>query len=100
MGAGSIRVMLGAISNNGLELKEVHRFTNEIQVLDEKDTWDMEHMAREIQKGISLAIKESPQVPASIGVDSWGVDYVLLDEHGGLMSPVKQEIIHCGDTAF
>lgn len=84
MGAGSIRVMLGTIGRQGLQLKEVHRFTNEIQVLEGKDTWDMEHIASEIRTGISRAVREADQVPMSIGVDSWGVDYVLLDEHGGL----------------
>ena len=84
MGAGSIRVMLGTISRHGLQLKEVHRFTNEIQVLEGKDTWDMEHITSEIRTGISRAVREADQVPMSIGVDSWGVDYVLLDEHGGL----------------
>ena len=85
MGAGSIRVMLGAISNNVLELKEVHRFANEIKVLKGKDTWDKEQISMEIQKGIAQAIRESDQLPLSVGVDSWGVDYVLLDEHGGLV---------------
>lgn len=84
MGAGSIRVMLGTIDRNGLLLKEVHRFNNEIRVLEGTDTWDMEQIAREIRTGISEAIRVSDQQPVSIGVDSWGVDYVLLDEHGGL----------------
>ena len=85
MGAGSIRVMLGTIGMHGLRLKEVHRFTNEIQVMEGRDTWDMEHITREIRNGISNAIREADQAPRSIGVDSWGVDYVLLDSHGELV---------------
>ena len=85
MGAGSIRVMLGSLKKDALELREVHRFINEIQTVEGRDTWDMDHIAREIQTGISKAVQESDQVPSSIGVDSWGVDYVLLDSHGDLV---------------
>jgi rhamnulokinase len=85
MGAGSIRVMLGRLSKEVLSLKEIHRFSNEIQVREGIDTWDMDRIAREIQTGISMAIEASDQVPGSIGVDSWGVDYVLLDAHGELV---------------
>lgn len=85
MGAGSIRVMLGLLSREKLNLREVHRFTNEIQVQGGRDTWDMEHIAREIRFGISEAIKESDLAPGSIGVDSWGVDYVMLDANGELV---------------
>jgi sugar (pentulose or hexulose) kinase len=85
MGAGSIRVMLAAICGGRLELKEIHRIPNEIQVQEGRDTWDMSHMVREIKKGIAEAIETSEQVPESVGVDSWGVDYVLIDRHGALV---------------
>jgi rhamnulokinase len=85
MGAGSIRVMLGSLSKETLKLKEVHRFTNEIQVQGGRDSWDMDHIAGEIQIGISKAIRESDLAPGSIGVDSWGVDYVMLDANGELV---------------
>ncbi len=89
MGAGSIRVMLGSVIGDRLELTEIHRIDNEIQTRDGRETWDMEHTAGEIRKGISRAVRKSEQVPVSIGVDSWGVDYVLMDEHGELVeSPV------------
>ncbi|MEA3461790.1 MAG: FGGY family carbohydrate kinase, partial [Bacteroidota bacterium] len=85
MGAGSIRVMLGSISGDSIRLEEIHRINNEIQVQDGRDTWDMDRIVREIQTGISKAIEASDVDPVSIGVDSWGVDYVLLDEHGELV---------------
>jgi len=89
MGAGSIRVMLGSMDRDLLNLTEAHRFDNEIQTREGRETWDMEHMAREIRRGISMAINQSGDVPLSIGVDSWGVDYVLMDGHGDLVeSPV------------
>jgi rhamnulokinase len=85
MGAGSIRVMLGTLSREGIGLQEIHRFDNEIQVQEGRDTWDMEHMVREISLGISKAIETSEKAPISVGVDTWGVDYVLLDQHGELV---------------
>ena len=85
MGAGSIRVMLGVINGEGLSYKEIHRITNEIEEKDGKDRWEMDRIVREIRTGISKAIEVSEQTPESIGVDAWGVDYVMLDEHGVLV---------------
>ncbi len=85
MGAGSIRVMLGTLSGEKIDLQEVHRIHNEIQVQQGRDTWDMEGIVREIHIGISRAIEASEDAPVSIGVESWGVDYVLLDAHGELV---------------
>ena len=56
MGAGSIRVMLATFRDNAFSLEEIHRFDNEIRVQDGRDTWDMEHITREIVSGISMAI--------------------------------------------
>lgn len=85
MGAGSIRVMLGVINGEGLSYEEIHRITNEIVEKDGKDRWEMDRIAREIRTGISKAIEVSEHSPESIGVDAWGVDYVMLDEHGVLV---------------
>jgi len=85
MGAGSIRVMLGVIDKDVLSFGEIHRITNEIVVRDGHDMWEMERIAREIRAGIRRAIEGSKDAPASIGVDSWGVDFVLLDERGELV---------------
>lgn len=85
MGAGSIRVMLGVIDEEGISYNEIHRITNKIEFVDGHDRWDMEQIAMEIRKGISIAIEVSPQTPMSIGVDSWGVDFVHLDEEGALL---------------
>lgn len=84
MGAGSIRVMLARLKTDTLHLEEVYRFENEIKVLGDRDTWDMEHIGSELSRGISKAIVSAGKVPESIGVDSWGVDFVLLDSQGEL----------------
>jgi len=85
MGAGSIRVMLGTLKGERIDLHEVHRIHNEIQVQQGRDTWDMDRIVQEIHTGIAKAIETSEDAPVSIGVESWGVDYVLLDEHGELV---------------
>ena len=85
MGAGSIRVMLATLHSGVLSLEEVHRFQNEIKVQDGRDTWDMDYISREIVSGISKAIEESVVAPESVGVDTWGVDFVLLDRNGDLV---------------
>lgn len=85
MGAGSIRVMLGFIDNKGISYSEVHRITNEIVEIDGSDRWEMDKINSEIKKGISKAIKLSSSPPQSIGVDSWGVDFVHLDKEGNLL---------------
>jgi len=85
MGAGSIRVMLATLVKDRISLKEIHRIDNEIRVENGRDTWDMDQIAREILRGISRAVDAAPTPPLSVGVDSWGVDFVLLDGNGELV---------------
>jgi rhamnulokinase len=85
MGAGSIRVMLGTLDDKGLSYEEVHRITNEIVEIDGHDRWRMDYIAKEIIGGIAMAAERADHPPESIGVDSWGVDFVLLDENGELV---------------
>jgi len=85
MGAGSIRVMLATLVKDELSMEEIHRIKNEIRVQDGRDTWDMEQITREILLGISKAVHAAPASPESIGVDSWGVDFVLLDNNNELV---------------
>jgi len=85
MGAGSIRVMLASLDKDILNLREIHRFDNEIKELDGRDTWDMDHIIDEIGKGIAMVLNKAPDPPDSIGVESWGVDFVLLDRNGDLV---------------
>ena len=85
MGAGSIRVMLAIIGEDGLEIEEIHRFNNEIRIEGGRDTWDMELITREIRSGIAMAVTASGNTPESIGVECWGADFVLLDRNGDLL---------------
>ncbi|MBT3207511.1 MAG: rhamnulokinase [Bacteroidetes bacterium] len=84
MGASSVRILLGEISANQIQYKEISRFKNEIKTINKTDKWDIEDIYSKILFGISRALKLYPEVE-SIGIDSWGVDYVLIDAKGKLI---------------
>jgi rhamnulokinase len=84
LGAESGRVILGAIENSHISLKEIHRFAN-IPIRDGASIhWDLNALIEGINDGI-VAISESIH---SLSADSWGVDYVLLDEKNEIIRPV------------
>ena len=79
IGASSGRHMLGHIENGKMELEEIWRFENGMKDHDGSLCWDLEALFREIKTGIRRC-KELGKVPVSMGIDTWAVDYVLLDE--------------------
>ncbi len=85
LGAESGRVMLGSVSADKLALEEVHRFSN--GPVEEAGTlrWDFERLLSEIKTGIGKAAKQAGGDISGIGVDSWGVDFGLLDADGKLI---------------
>lgn len=85
MGAGSIRIMLGTIKNSIISYEEISRFKNEIIFVDNHERWDVEHFIIEINKAISKILSREDVKISSIGIDSWGVDFVLLDENNELL---------------
>jgi sugar (pentulose or hexulose) kinase len=74
-----------AVSFDGRQLsaRELRRFSNPLTVINGTTCWDFLHLWREIQAGIE---KGKDLHPASIGVDTWGVDFALLDRQGQLVS--------------
>jgi len=84
LGASSGRVMVGRVAPNELELTEVHRFPNEPVRLPDGLHWDMLRLYREVLTGLREANRASDGL-VSVGVDSWGVDYGLLDDAGSLL---------------
>jgi rhamnulokinase len=90
LGATSGRVILGAWSKNRLTLEEVHRFPNSFRTLHGHDYWDIGTLWREAQAGLRKAAAALPRGArlASVGVDTWGVDYALLNDAGRLVFPV------------
>jgi rhamnulokinase len=84
LGASSGRVMVGRVSPNELELSEVHRFPNEPVRLPNGLRWDILGLYREVLEGIRQVARAADGL-VSIGIDSWGVDFGLLDEAGELL---------------
>lgn len=81
IGASSGRHILGYIKDNKLCLEEVYRFKNEMIQNGGHLTWNVDILFDEIKKGIKKCANEEKQVK-SIGIDTWAVDYVLLDKAG------------------
>lgn len=87
IGASSGRHILGYIDNGRLKLEEIHRFENYITNQNSTLVWDIEHLVNEVKEGIAKC-KEIGKIPCTVAIDTWGVDYVLLDES-------KKEIKPC-----
>ncbi|MEQ1862485.1 MAG: rhamnulokinase family protein, partial [Chthoniobacteraceae bacterium] len=85
LGAESGRVAAGHWDGKRLRLEEVHRFPNGGIDLRGSLRWDVLRLWQEIQNGLALAEKRYGKSIASIGVDAWGVDFVLLSHHGELL---------------
>jgi sugar (pentulose or hexulose) kinase len=83
LGASSGRVMAGRVSDSGISLHEVHRFGNVPVTAGGTLYWDILRLYADIRHGLATAVTECPL--ASAGIDSWGVDYGLLDESGALL---------------
>ena len=81
LGASSGRVMDVSFDGRGMRLREAHRFPNIPVQTPQKLHWDVLRLWHEITLGVG-AVDEA----ASIGVDSWGCDYALLDSAGELLS--------------
>ncbi|WP_315110045.1 rhamnulokinase [Clostridium intestinale] len=79
IGASSGRHILGFIEDEQLKLEEVYRFENGIKKVNDEYCWDINNLFLEIKNGIKKC-KEIGKIPKSIGIDTWAVDFVLLDE--------------------
>ncbi len=79
IGASSGRHILGHIENGKLCLEEIYRFDNNIKNENGTLVWNIDSLFREVKAGISKC-KEIGKKPKIIAIDTWGVDYVLLDE--------------------
>lgn len=82
-GASSGRVMLGIFDGEKIRAEEIHRFSNDPVIVNGTMYWDVLRLFHEIKQGLIKA-KSYGDVD-SIGVDTWGVDFGLLDEKGYLL---------------
>ncbi|MEE3660865.1 rhamnulokinase [Brenneria sp. g21c3] len=108
LGASSGRVMLASYDGDSkdLALREIHRFANSLTSSDGHVAWQIDALESEIRRGLQKACDICPAID-SIGIDTWGVDYVLIDRAGrrigqpvayrdsrtdGVMARAQQEI--------
>lgn len=84
LGAESGRMVLGKLDNTKLMITETHRFPNGPVRLPGGLHWDMLRLWNEINAGIAATIKSGLHL-YSMGVDTWGVDFALLDKNGTLL---------------
>ena len=84
IGASSGRHILGHLENGRMELEEVYRFENGMEKKDGHLCWNIPALFREIKEGLK-ACKAAGKVPKSMGIDTWAVDYVLLDKQDRIL---------------
>jgi rhamnulokinase len=85
LGAESGRIMLGSVSTDKVVLEEIHRFGNGPIKENGSLRWDFNKLLSEIKTGIGKAAKTAGAQVWGIGIDSWGVDFGLLDADGELI---------------
>ncbi len=86
IGASSGRHILGSVEDGKLKIEEIYRFDNNIKSTPEGLVWDVEALVNEVINGIAKC-KELGRIPVSLAIDTWGVDYVLLDSKGREILP-------------
>ena len=85
LGASSGRGIVGSFDGKRLSLRENHRFSNDPVSLNGRLYWDILRIFHEIKQSITKTVLDGDNV-ASIGIDTWGVDYALLDKHGRMLA--------------
>ena len=82
-GASSGRAMLAVLENGKIEMKEIHRFSNDPVIVRGTMYWDVLRLFFEIKTGITKALNDGGF--DAIGIDTWGVDLGLIDKKGNLI---------------
>lgn len=84
IGASSGRHILGSVQEGKIVLEEAYRFDNRQIHRGGHDCWDLDHLWNGILDGLR-ACKTLGKIPAAIGIDTWAVDFVLLDQNGVML---------------
>lgn len=85
LGASSGRAILGRFDGSKLSIEEIHRFSNDPVEVTGHMYWDVLRLFWEIQRGITIFSNSGYGQLSSIGIDTWGVDFGLLDSSGELL---------------
>lgn len=93
LGASSGRGIVGSFNGERLSLRENHRFSNDPVRIGGRLYWDILRIFHEIKQSVSKTVLEHDEL-VSVGLDTWGVDYALLDRSGRMLS----NPVHYRDT--
>ena len=85
LGAESGRAILGRFDGSRLQLDDIHRFPNQPVYLPDGMHWDALRILTEIKRGLSMVVQNYGSPPDGLGIDTWGVDFGLLDAQGVLI---------------
>ena len=85
LGASSGRGIIGSFDGNKLTLRENHRFSNDPVFVNGRFTWDILRIFFEIKNSITKTVIDNEGI-SSMGIDTWGVDYALIDKNGRMMA--------------
>lgn len=84
LGASSGRTILGTLDNGKLDLKEIARFPNGVINIRGHFYWDIFRIFEELKKSLETCVYKNKVQVESLGIDTWGVDFVLLGRDGSL----------------
>lgn len=90
LGAGSGRIIAAELHQHQIQLSEIHRFDNPGTDLPGGSFWNIVGLFRDIQEGLRRAVDQYGNQIVSIGIDTWGCDFGLLDAHGRLLGMPHQ----------
>ena len=86
IGASSGRHILSHMEDGRIVLEEIYRFSNACDIVNGHRVWDIKRLFRELINGMKKCA-ETGKIPLSMGIDSWAVDYVLLDKDDEMIGP-------------
>lgn len=87
IGASSGRHILAHLEDGKIITEEIYRFENYLVDLDGVKVWDIDNLVKQVKLGL-IECKNIGKIPCTIAIDTWGVDYCLLDENKKEILPV------------
>ena len=84
IGASSGRHILAHLENGKIVLEEIYRFKNKLDTVNGQLCWDTKRLFTEIKNGIKQC-QTLGKIPVSMGIDTWGVDFVLVDKNDNVV---------------
>lgn len=96
IGASSGRHILYWREQSDIHMQEIYRFENHTIINGAYECWDVKMLVENVKQGMKKCL-EMQRIPVSVAIDTWGVDYVLLDERGELMHDCICYRDHCFD---